>query len=146
MVSLLYSLSGIDYEQYYASLAASNAASTQATPSGLGSEDLEEEEESKHAFQRLETLDGYRKRSRSQEDEGAAAKKLAKLESEPPDISRVGQPEAETDRGDDPLVSGMGHELHGLLYAAANLLFISEWRAETVLGGHRRGPGAHDTR
>ncbi|KAF8549041.1 hypothetical protein OG21DRAFT_1421978 [Imleria badia] len=97
------------YEQYYASLAASNAASTQATPSGLGSEDMEEEEESKHAVQRLETLNGYRKRSRSQEDEGVAAKKLAKLEPEPPDISGGGQPEAEAGRGvDDPLVSVNG--------------------------------------
>ncbi|KAH0826609.1 TFIIE alpha subunit-domain-containing protein [Lanmaoa asiatica] len=97
------------YEQYYASLAASNAASTQATPSGLGSEDLEEEEESKHVIQHLETLNGYRKRSRSQEDDGAAAKKLAKLEPEPPNINGVGHPEAETGRGDgDPLVSVNG--------------------------------------
>ncbi|KAF8137484.1 TFIIE alpha subunit-domain-containing protein [Boletus edulis] len=97
------------YEQYYASLAASNAASTQATPSGLGSEDLEEEEESKTAIQRLEILNGYRKRSRSQEDEGAAAKKLAKLEPEPPHINGVGHSGVETGRGDhDPLVSVNG--------------------------------------
>lgn len=105
----------IDYEQYYASLAASNAASTQATPSGLGSEDLEEEEESKHMIGRLESFNGHRKRSRSQEDEGASAKKLAKLEPNPADISGVGRPEAETGRGDDPLVSGMGHGFNGLL-------------------------------
>jgi transcription initiation factor TFIIE subunit alpha len=107
-------------------LAASNAASTQATPSGLGSEDLEEEEEPKHAIQYLETLNGYRKRSRSQEDEGAAVKKLTKLEPEAADINGVGHPEAETGRGDDdPLVSGMGHELNGLLYMSAYHLFIS---------------------
>lgn len=87
-------------------MAASNVASTQATPSGLGSEDLEEEEEPKHAIQYLETLNGYRKRSRSQEDEGAAAKKLTKLELEAADINGVGHPEAETDRDDDPFVSG----------------------------------------
>lgn len=109
LAPLLYSISGTDYEQYYASLAASNAASAQATPSGLGSEDLEEEEP-KHMTQHLETLNGYRKRSRSQEDEGAAAKKLVKLEQEPPDTNGAVQ-EAETGRGDGPLVSGMGHEV-----------------------------------
>lgn len=56
----------------------------------------------------METLNGFRKRSRSQEDEGAAAKKLVKLEPELPDTNGVGHPEAETGRGeDDPLVSGM---------------------------------------
>lgn len=133
---LLNSIPGIDYEQYYASLAASNAASTQATPSGLGSEDLEEEEEPKLVMQRLETLNGYRKRSRSREDEGAAAKKLAKLEPESPDTNGVGHAEAETDRGhDDPLVSGMNHELDGQLYAGAHL-FTSERCTETVFGGY----------
>ncbi|KAI9567010.1 TFIIE alpha subunit-domain-containing protein [Boletus coccyginus] len=109
------------YEQYYASLAASNAASTQATPSGLGSEDLEEEEESKHVIGRLETFNENRKRSRSQEDERASAKKLAKLEPNSADINGVGRPEAETGRGDDPLVSGMGHGFNGLLYMATYL-------------------------
>ncbi|KAI9569973.1 TFIIE alpha subunit-domain-containing protein, partial [Boletus coccyginus] len=97
------------YEQYYASLAASNAASTQATPSGPGSEDLEEEEEPKHTIQQLETFNGYRKRSRSHENEGAAAKKLAKAEPEHADIIGVDRSKAETSRGDDtPLVSVNG--------------------------------------
>ena len=95
---------------------------------------------------RLETFNGHRKRSRSQEDEGAAAKKLVKLESDPADTNGVGHPEAETGRGDDdPLVSGMGQRFNGLLYMTTYFFFISQRCTETVLGGYRRGPRAHDT-
>lgn len=99
----------IDYEQYYASLAASNAASAQATPSGLGSEDLDSEEEPKHPNQHhTVALNGYRKRSRSQDEEGAAVKKLARLDPEPPHLNGLGHRATGTGRGDDdPLVSGM---------------------------------------
>ncbi|KIJ61552.1 hypothetical protein HYDPIDRAFT_96416 [Hydnomerulius pinastri MD-312] len=97
------------YDQYYASLAASNAASTQATPSGIGSEELEDEEEQKPSVQYLDSLNDYRKRSRSQEDEGAAAKKLAKVEPEPPDMNdHIVEPgpsaTSEANGADDPLV------------------------------------------
>ncbi|KAK7462844.1 hypothetical protein VKT23_007420 [Stygiomarasmius scandens] len=76
------------YDQYYASLAASAAASAQATPSGLsapGSSDFdefgEEEEERKPSIEYLNSLNDYRKRSRSQEDEGSAGRnKIAKTE------------------------------------------------------------------
>ncbi|EGO03838.1 hypothetical protein SERLA73DRAFT_175515 [Serpula lacrymans var. lacrymans S7.3] len=67
------------YDQYYASL----AASTQATPSGLVSDDFGdfgEEEEQKPSVQYLDSLNDYRKRSRSREDEGASTKKLAKTD------------------------------------------------------------------
>lgn len=68
------------YDQYYASLAASNAVSSQNTPrSGLGSEEFEEEEQ-KPSVQYLDSLNDYRKRSRSKEDEGAAATKLPKID------------------------------------------------------------------
>ncbi|KAG1870003.1 TFIIE alpha subunit-domain-containing protein [Suillus subluteus] len=68
------------YDQYYASLAASNAVSSQNTPrSGLGSEEFEEEEQ-KPSVQYLDSLNDYRKRSRSKEDEGAAATKLSKID------------------------------------------------------------------
>lgn len=68
------------YDQYYASLAASNAVSSQNTPrSGLGSEEFEEEEQ-KPSVQYLDSLNDYRKRSRSKEDEGAAASKLPKID------------------------------------------------------------------
>jgi transcription initiation factor TFIIE subunit alpha len=98
----------IDYEQYYASLAASNTASTYATPSGRGSEELEEEEQ-KPSVQHLDSLNGYRKRSRSQEDEGAAAKKLAKIEFEPPDTNGADHLTRRegTSGADDPLTFGM---------------------------------------
>ena len=71
------------YDQYYASLAASSAAvSAQPTPttqSALGSSDsgdfgYEEEEDRKPSVQYLDSLNAYRKRSRSQEDVGSAAK------------------------------------------------------------------------
>ncbi|KAF9225840.1 hypothetical protein BS17DRAFT_777766 [Gyrodon lividus] len=90
------------YEQYYASLAASNAASAHVTPSRLGSKELEGEEEQKPSVQYLDSLNGYQKRSRSQEDEGAAAKKLAKMESGPPGTNGVGH--SVVAGGDDPLV------------------------------------------
>ncbi|KAL4071438.1 hypothetical protein V8B97DRAFT_1871035 [Scleroderma yunnanense] len=94
------------YDQYYASLAASNAASAQATPSALASE-LGEEEDQKPSIQFLDSLNEYRKRSRSVEDEGTAAKKIPKVDSEPPD-SNI-HPEAFVSYGangasDDPFV------------------------------------------
>ncbi|KAF9480590.1 hypothetical protein BDN70DRAFT_912638 [Pholiota conissans] len=81
------------YDQYYASLAASSAAaSAQATPSATGvpssssnSPDFsnleEEEEDKKPNVEYLDSLNAYRKRSRSQEDVGVVAKlKHAKVE------------------------------------------------------------------
>lgn len=83
------------YDQYYASLAASSAAaSAQATPTatgvnssssgspsfpaGVGEDD---EEDKKPNIEYLDSLNAYRKRSRSQEDVGAASKiKVAKTE------------------------------------------------------------------
>lgn len=122
----------VDYEQYYASLAASNAASAQATPSGLGSEEVDSEEEQKRSSQYSEALNGYRKRSRSQDDEGTALKKTVKLEVEPPDRNGLDHQEAENGRGaDGPLVSGTGYELD-LVYVVTHLLFISKWCTETV--------------
>lgn len=80
----------VDYDQYYASLAASSAGvSAQATPSGLsmpGSSDFgdpayDEEEDRKPSIEYLDSLNDYRKRSRSREDEGPAVKtKIAKVE------------------------------------------------------------------
>jgi len=68
-------------------LAASAAASTVATPSGLslpGSSDfdhLEEEEDKKPSIEYLNSLNDYRKRSRSQEDVGSSGKtKLVKVQ------------------------------------------------------------------
>ena len=94
-----------DYDQYYASLAASNAASAQATPCAFASE-LGEEEEQKPNIQYLDSLNEYSKRSRSVEDEGTAVKKLAKVGSEPPDpIAKISS-EA-NGSSDDPFVLGM---------------------------------------
>ncbi|KDR80156.1 hypothetical protein GALMADRAFT_242417 [Galerina marginata CBS 339.88] len=79
------------YDQYYASLAASStAASAQATPTGTGvpssssnSPDFpnsysqlndDDEEDRKPNVEYLDSLNAYRKRSRSQEDVGAASK------------------------------------------------------------------------
>lgn len=90
----------------------------------MGSEELDSEEEPKYSIQHLGTLNGYRKRSRSQDDEGAATKKLAKLESEPPDLNELGHQETGIGRGDDdPLVSGMYYESN--IYMAVHPLFIS---------------------
>jgi transcription initiation factor TFIIE subunit alpha len=78
---------GADYDQYYASLAASSAPSSQDTPSGLGvpaGSDFgdfdNEEEDRKPSVQYLDSLNDYRKRSRSMEDEGRSpGKKTARV-------------------------------------------------------------------
>lgn len=76
----------LDYDQYYATLAASSASSTLDTPSGLsapGGSDfgLDDEEEEKPAVEYLDSLNDYRKRSRSREDEGIVGQtKMAKVE------------------------------------------------------------------
>jgi len=81
------------YDQYYASLAASStAASAQATPTATGvpsssnSPDFgnsplyDDDEDKKPNVEYLDSLNAYRKRSRSQEDVGSADKiKLAKI-------------------------------------------------------------------
>ncbi|TFY82463.1 hypothetical protein EWM64_g1548 [Hericium alpestre] len=69
------------YDQYYASLAASAAPSAQHTPSGdfaYGAEDFEEER--KPNIEYLDTLNEYRKRSRSHEEEGYVERKIAKMD------------------------------------------------------------------
>ncbi|KAI6106928.1 TFIIE alpha subunit-domain-containing protein [Pisolithus croceorrhizus] len=68
------------YEQYYASLAASNAASAQATPPAFTNEELGGEEDIKPTIRQLDLLNEFRKRSRSVEDEGIPAIKLAKIQ------------------------------------------------------------------
>ncbi|CAA7267183.1 unnamed protein product [Cyclocybe aegerita] len=83
------------YDQYYASLAASAAASAQPTPSATGLtsssssspafasnlNDDDEEEDKKPDVEYLDSLNAYRKRSRSQEDIGGDSKvKVAKTE------------------------------------------------------------------
>jgi transcription initiation factor TFIIE subunit alpha len=76
----------LDYDQYYASLAASSAASAQDTPSGLsvpGSDDFgdvaDDDDDRKPSVEYLDSLNDYRKRSRSREDEGTAKLKVPKM-------------------------------------------------------------------
>ncbi|EDR08240.1 uncharacterized protein LACBIDRAFT_297707 [Laccaria bicolor S238N-H82] len=79
------------YDQYYASLAASAAPSAQATPTGLsapGSSDFgdfpnDEEEDRKPNLEYLDSLNDYRKRSRSREDVGSVKVKVAKMDALP---------------------------------------------------------------
>lgn len=74
-----------DYDRYYASLAASATASTNGTPSGLGipgGDDFgvsDDEEDRKPSIEYLNSLNEYRKRSRSREDIGTPKSKVAKL-------------------------------------------------------------------
>jgi transcription initiation factor TFIIE subunit alpha len=86
-------LSVLDYDQYYASLAAASSVvpSAIATPSGLsipGSSDFgdlayDDDEEKKPNVEYLDSLNDYRKRSRSTEDVGSSAKsKMAKVHTE----------------------------------------------------------------
>ncbi|KAK2461270.1 hypothetical protein APHAL10511_006797 [Amanita phalloides] len=77
------------YDQYYASLAASTNVSAQVTPSAsvpasseYGDLNNDDEEEQKPSVEYLDSLNDYRKRSRSREDEGVKRTKLPKLEDE----------------------------------------------------------------
>ncbi|KJA14953.1 hypothetical protein HYPSUDRAFT_208266 [Hypholoma sublateritium FD-334 SS-4] len=84
------------YDQYYASLAASSAAaSAQVTPTATGHQSSsssnspdflnDDDRDEKPDVQYLESLNAYRKRSRSQEDVGTASKiKQAKVDELPP--------------------------------------------------------------
>jgi hypothetical protein len=74
----------IDYDQYYASLAASTVPSTQHTPSGEFSVLGDFEEDRKPNIEYLDSLNEHKKRSRSLEEDaaevdGAAERKLARV-------------------------------------------------------------------
>ncbi|KAH7913129.1 TFIIE alpha subunit-domain-containing protein [Hygrophoropsis aurantiaca] len=121
------------FEQYYASLAASNAASAQATPSGLGSED---EEDQKPSVQYLDSLNDYRKRSRSREDEGVAAKKLLRtdtpiFESPVPGEEDVTSPLNGSAATDDPsvLVNGVSKPFSEVTEEDQELMTPDEYTA-----------------
>jgi len=88
-------------------LAASNAVSAQNTPSGPVSEDFEEEEQ-KPSVQYLDSLNDYRKRSRSRDDEGAAMTKLPKMDvsEAEPSINGFASVDMEDKGADDTPVSG----------------------------------------
>jgi transcription initiation factor TFIIE subunit alpha len=59
-----------DYDQYYASLAASGSSNGTPAMAGAGSDFGDEEEDIKPNIEYLNSLNDYRKRSRSQEDNG----------------------------------------------------------------------------
>lgn len=81
--------------------------SSQNTPSGLGSEDFEEEEQ-KPSVQYLDSLNDYRKRSRPRDDEGATATKLPKIDVSEPEPGVNGLPNVNTEENgaDDTPVLG----------------------------------------
>ena len=116
-----------DYDQYYASLAASNSTSAQDTPALTNLDEFgEDDEDVKPNVEYLDSLNEYRKRSRSTEDVGGdrGPSKTPKLnghspsngftpsvpqpEPEPPLMPAVEElaPEAPLD---DPIVYGEYH-------------------------------------
>lgn len=113
------------YDQYYASLAASRVASASNTPSGLsvpeGDDFGDDEEDRKPSLQLLNSLNDYRKRSRSNEDVGTAKKKAAKIEETGDAImaslnilaqhESVHEPQQDLPL-DDPIVMGLFDFLH----------------------------------
>jgi len=100
------------YDQYYASLEASNQQTPVMDPSG--SDFGEEEEDVKPSIEYLNSLNEYRKRSRSADDVGvstsSSGKKVAKVDLGQPPAPVSGVPiEIEmVSPGDDPLVSVNG--------------------------------------
>lgn len=125
----------VDYDQYYASLAASNAASAQATPSAFTNEELGEDDHSNPSVQYLDSLNEYQKRSRSVQDDGSAVKKIAKVDLEPPGVHmQLTELEMTGLSGiDDPVVFG------GCFMALRRraLMFGSQRCTEAVLPGNR---------
>jgi len=130
-LSLPTSLFPIDYDQYYASLAASANVSAVPTP-GLSSEsgdysytlegtsvNLEEEEDKKPNVEYLESLNEYRKRSRGREDVDGTSNGTRKIAKTSPDadVNRsvntcastngIGTVEAITDKA-TPYMNGLG--------------------------------------
>ncbi|KAM6503446.1 TFIIE alpha subunit domain containing protein [Amanita muscaria] len=134
------------YDQYYASLAASANVSGYATPSAsapassdYGDLNIDDEEEQKPSVEYLDSLNDYRKRSRSREDEGMKQTKLPKLgeeymngfspEAARPNGSANGHPEMAAEDAsalplDDPIIyvngapvpfSGITEEHHELM-------------------------------
>ena len=126
-------LSLIDYDQYYASLAASANVSAVPTP-GLSSEsgdysytlegtsiNLEEEEDKKPNVEYLESLNEYRKRSRGREDVDGTSNETRKIAKTSPDADAdvngstntcvgtngIGTVEAMTDEA-TPYMNGLG--------------------------------------
>ena len=143
MTTLISSLA--DYDQYYANLAAASssvapsglAPPTSSMHSGYGAEaDEDEEEDVKPTVQFLGSLNDYRKRSRSQEDEGKnnRAGKSVKMEPGLQDASAFASLSAEqveeppqsqsTDNQDDPEVYGLFLLLSFLVLLLIRLYFL----------------------
>jgi transcription initiation factor TFIIE subunit alpha len=113
-------------------LAASSAASTHDTPSGLGASGSDDsgdfpdndDEDRKPSIQYLDSLNSYRKRSRSKEDERLSKKKVAKISETNGHIfsfngggleEEVGAVGVEVTPEDDPFVHGRSCSLPSLL-------------------------------
>ncbi len=154
-------MSTLDYDHYYASLAASASVSAQATPSGMsapGSSDFDDfgndDEDHKPSVEYLDSLNDYRKRSRSKENEGGAGRfKVPKVE-EPQPLLTNGTGHGITNgvvNGDapqpmvvdDPLVMGTIFLLC-LVDGFVDGFLCSERRADTVLYGDGGAPRADD--
>jgi transcription initiation factor TFIIE subunit alpha len=107
-----------DYDQYYASLAASSTPSGQDTPAPAPFGEFEEEDV-KPSVEYLDSLNEYRKRSRSSEDTGyGAPAKTPKLNGhaqlngfahpapEPEPLVVAAEEPLVGETGDDPIVHG----------------------------------------
>jgi transcription initiation factor TFIIE subunit alpha len=135
-----------DYDQYYASLAASAAPSTQHTPppgefSVLG----DFEEDRKPNIEYLDSLNEYNKRSRSVEDQGESERKQARVgdgwgqqgAQENGELPMNGAEslvvDAEDVSAEDPIVYGLFF-LYSPFYAMLTFSF-SGWQTNAILPG-----------
>ncbi|TFK49023.1 hypothetical protein OE88DRAFT_1683638 [Heliocybe sulcata] len=102
------------YDHYYASLEASHAVSTQGTPFSNGVDGLEEEaEDVKPSIEYLDSLNEYRKRSRSQAvDESSEPRKTPRVDEStyapPPSEEPPAEETPEASPEDDPVVQVNG--------------------------------------
>jgi len=138
-----------DYDQYYASLAASAAPSTQHTPSGEFSILGDFEEDRKSNIEYLDPLNEHNKRSRSVEDEGDAERKQARVGTSDGWDDQQGQGAQENgeplsmngveglglDAGDmlatedDPIVYGLFFHYILILFQACSIKSSFQWMA-----------------
>lgn len=146
----------VDYDQYYASLAVSTAPHGQLTPEYGG-----EEEDVKPNLEYLDSLNEYRKRSRSREDvgTGGSTPKMPRTDEHMETQSVVAPQDVgvytngvggdSTGSGDDPIVYGTSLYLHlyfvGVCRCRCSCSACSERRTGAALADHGGAPGGDES-
>ncbi|KAI0249553.1 TFIIE alpha subunit-domain-containing protein [Lactifluus subvellereus] len=115
------------YDQYYASLAASAAPSTQHTPSGEFSVLGDFEEDRKPNIEYLDSLNEHNKRSRSVENEGETERKLARVVGIGVGVGVIGGVGVDgRGGGREPAEDGEQHAVNGVEGSGMDAVVVAE--------------------